>query len=128
MGCKNRNANAGKTDRSRTGICRRCTQVIGFHAMKITLHTIMGLKDVIGQRLTEIDLPQRSTIADFLTYMRERWGDKLSTNLFDPASGDVLPYVRIMVNGQTINYLKGMETLLEEGDEVVILPPVSGGK
>jgi molybdopterin converting factor small subunit len=32
-----------------------------------------------------------------------------------------------MVNGQTINYLKGMETMLEEGDEVVILPPVSGG-
>jgi molybdopterin synthase sulfur carrier subunit len=95
--------------------------------MKITLHTIMGLKDVIGQRLTEIDLPRGSTIADFLTYMRERWGDKLSTNLFDPTSGDVLPYVRIMVNGQTINYLKGMETLLEEGDEVVILPPVSGG-
>jgi sulfur-carrier protein len=95
--------------------------------MKITLHTIMGIKDVIGQRLTEIDLPQGSTIADFLTYMRKRWGDKLSTNLFDPTSGDVLPYVRIMVNGQTINYLKGMETLLEEGDEVVILPPVSGG-
>ena len=87
----------------------------------------MGLKDVIGQRLTEIDLPQGSTITDFLTYMRERWGDKLSTHLFDPASGDVLPYVRIMVNGQTINYLNGMETLLEEGDEVVILPPVSGG-
>jgi molybdopterin synthase sulfur carrier subunit len=95
--------------------------------MKITLHTIMGLKDVIGQRLTEIDFPHGSTIADFLTYMKERWGDKLSTTLFDPASGDVLPYVRIMVNGQTINYLDGMETLLEEGDEVVILPPVSGG-
>jgi molybdopterin synthase sulfur carrier subunit len=95
--------------------------------MKITLHTIMGLKDIIGQRLTEIDLPHGSTIADFLAYMRERWGDRLSTILFDPASGDVLPHVRIMVNGQTINYLKGMETLLVEGDEVLILPPVSGG-
>jgi len=87
----------------------------------------MGIKDVIGQRLTEIELPQGSTIADFLTYMRERWGDKLSTRLFDPASGDILPYVRIMVNGQTINYLDGMETALKEGDEVLVLPQVSGG-
>jgi molybdopterin synthase sulfur carrier subunit len=95
--------------------------------MKITLHTILGPKEIIGQRLTEIDLPQGSTIADFLAYLRERWGDELSTHIFDPTSGAVLPYVRVMVNGQTIHYLQGMETLLKEGDEILILPPVSGG-
>ena len=94
---------------------------------KITLHTILELREVIGQRLTEIDLPDGSTVEDLLTYMREKWGDKLSTHLFDPDSGAVLPYVRIMVNGQTIQFLEGMETPLKEGDEVLILPPVSGG-
>ena len=124
---KTGNAHPGKTDRSRTRIRCGCAEVIGFHAMKITLHTILGLKQVVGQRLTEIDLPQGSTVEDFLTYLRERWGDKLSTRLFDPDSGAVLPYVRIMVNGQTIHFLEGMETPLKEGDEVLILPPVSGG-
>ena len=95
--------------------------------MKITLHTIMGIKEVVGQRLTEIELPSGSTVEDFLEYMKKRWGDQLSTRLFDPASGAVLPYVRIMVNGQELHYLKGMETPLEEGDEVLILPLVSGG-
>ena len=95
--------------------------------MKITLHTILGIKEVIGQRLSEIDLPPGSTVEDFLTYMKERWGDKLSARLFDPDSGAVLPYVRIMVNGQTIQLLEGMQTPLKEGDEVLILPPVSGG-
>ena len=95
--------------------------------MKITLHTILGIKDVVGQRLTELDLPDGSTIAVFLAYLKQRWGDKLSIHLFDPVHGEVLPYVRIMVNGQTINYLAGMETVLKEGDEVIILPPVSGG-
>jgi MoaD family protein len=95
--------------------------------IKITLHTILELKQVVGQRLTEIDLPDGSTVEDFLTYMRDRWGDKLSTHLFDPDSGAVLPYVRIMVNGQTIQFLEDMETPLVEGDEVLILPPVSGG-
>jgi MoaD family protein len=95
--------------------------------IKITLHTILELKQVVGQRLTEIDLPDGSTVEDFLTYMRDRWGDKLSTHLFDPDSSAVLPYVRIMVNGQTIQFLEDMETPLVEGDEVLILPPVSGG-
>lgn len=95
--------------------------------MKVTLHTILGLKEAIGQRLTEIDLPDGSTVEGFLLYVRERWGDQLSAHLFDPDSGAVLPYVRIMVNGQTIQFLEGTQTLLKDGDEVLILPPVSGG-
>lgn len=95
--------------------------------MKVMLHTILGPKDVIGQRLTEIDLPDGSTVEDFLTYLRERWGEELSNRIFEPDSEAVLPYVRIMVNGQTIEFLEGMQTALKEGDEVLILPPVSGG-
>lgn len=95
--------------------------------MKVTLHTILGIKDVIGQRLTEIELPRTATVEDFLAYLGERWGERLSTRLFDPASGAVLPYVRIMVNGQTIDFLDGMQTPLNDGDEILILPPASGG-
>jgi molybdopterin synthase sulfur carrier subunit len=95
--------------------------------MKVTLHTILGLKEAIGQRLTEIDLPDGSTVEDVLRYLYETWGDRLSTHLFDPDSGTVLPYVRIMVNGQAIQFLEGTRTPLNDGDEVLILPPVSGG-
>ncbi len=95
--------------------------------MKITLHTILGLKELVGQRLTEIELPPGATVEDFLAYMKERWGDRLSARLLDPNSGAVLPYMRIMVNGQTIDYLQGMQTPLKEGDEVLLLPPASGG-
>jgi molybdopterin synthase sulfur carrier subunit len=95
--------------------------------MKITLQTVMGLKQVVGQRLLEIDLPRGSTVDDFVAYMKKRWGDKLSPHFIDPQNGSVHPHVRIMVNGQTIQFLKGMQTLLNEGDEVVILPLVSGG-
>jgi molybdopterin synthase sulfur carrier subunit len=95
--------------------------------MKVTLHTILGIKEVIGQRLTEIELSNGSTIEDFLSYMRERWGNGLSNRLFHPDTNVVLPFVRIMVNGQTIDFLEGMETPLKEGDVVLILPPASGG-
>jgi sulfur-carrier protein len=95
--------------------------------MKVTLHAILGLKQVVGQRLSEIDLPDGSTVEDFLATLQARWGDGLSGQLFDRAGGTVLPYVRILVNGQAIQFLQGMDTPLHEGDEVLILPPVSGG-
>ena len=95
--------------------------------MKVTLHTILGIKDVVGQRRTEIELLVGSTIEDFLWHVRERWGEELAARLFHPDSVVVLPYVRVMVNGQTIEFLDGMETLLKDGDEVLILPPASGG-
>ena len=95
--------------------------------MKITLHTILGLKQVIGKKLTKIDLPEGSTVEDLLIYMKERWGPSLSPHLFDPDSGAILSYVRIMVNGQTIPHLNGTKTHLKEGDEILIIPPASGG-
>jgi sulfur-carrier protein len=95
--------------------------------MKVILHTILGLKQAIGQRQTEIELPDGSTVDALFSYMMRRWGDKLSPHLLDPSSGVVLPHVRIMVNGQTIQFLQGMETPLQEGDEVLFLPLVSGG-
>jgi sulfur-carrier protein len=95
--------------------------------MKVILHTILGLKQAIGQRQTEIELPDGSTVDGLYSYMMRRWGDKLSPHLLDPSSGAVLPHIRIMVNGQTVQFLQGMETPLHEGDEVLFLPLVSGG-
>jgi sulfur-carrier protein len=95
--------------------------------MKITLHAILGIKQIIGQRLLEIELPQGTTVEDFISYLKNRWGEKLSSQLIDPEDGAVLSHVRIMVNGQTIQFLQGIKTLLKDGDEVLILPPASGG-
>ena len=95
--------------------------------MKITLHTILNLKEILGQRLTEIDLPPGSTVEDLLTYLKSRWGDRLSNLLFEPDGKTVLPHIRIMVNGQAIQFLEGTKTPLKGGDEVLLLPPASGG-
>lgn len=95
--------------------------------MKITLQAILGIKQAIGHRTLEIELPQDSTIGDFLCYLKERWGDKLYPHLFMPEDDSLNPLVRVMVNGQIIQYLQGKNTRLKDGDEILILPPASGG-
>jgi MoaD family protein len=95
--------------------------------MKIAIHSILGLRKALGQNHTEIDLPSESTVADVFSYMKERWGEMLAPHLFDAESGKVHSHLRIMVNGQEIHFLQGMGTQLNEGDEVLILPLISGG-
>ncbi|WP_440946985.1 ubiquitin-like small modifier protein 1 [Methanosarcina sp. T3] len=35
--------------------------------------------------------------------------------------------INILINGNNVRHLEGLETLLKDSDEIGILPPVSGG-
>ena len=93
----------------------------------IKVYTIMELKKICGQREFELPVPQGSTVKDLLSLMINRWGDQLSTHLYKPGTDSVLPHIRLMVNGRSIEFLKGMETVLQDGDEFQMLPLVAGG-
>jgi sulfur-carrier protein len=93
----------------------------------ITLRSILRLKEVLGGSDLSLSFPEGTTVSELLDYMRDRWGKQLSAHLFDPESGQLYPYVRIMVNGQTIQYLDGFSTILKDDDDVLFLPLVGGG-
>jgi sulfur-carrier protein len=95
--------------------------------IRVCLYTITEFKEIIGQSRTELSLPDGSRLQDFLNKILQVFGSKLSTKLVDAGTGEVFPYIRIAVNGQDIAFLKGTETELKEGDEVLIIPPVAGG-
>jgi molybdopterin synthase sulfur carrier subunit len=95
--------------------------------IKIKVYTIMELKKICGQREFELSIPQGSTVKDLLSLMINKWGDRLSAHLYKSGSDSILPYIRLMVNGRSIEFLKGMETVLQDGDEFQMLPLVAGG-
>jgi molybdopterin synthase sulfur carrier subunit len=95
--------------------------------IRVTIHTILALKKIIGQREVEIPLPEKSTVESLLSRMVKTWGEKLSSYLFHQGSASPIPHIRIMVNGRDIGFLNGMETVLQDGDQVLILPLVAGG-
>jgi molybdopterin synthase sulfur carrier subunit len=41
--------------------------------------------------------------------------------------GEVRPYITILINGKNIRDMEALATILSDGDEVAIFPPVSGG-
>jgi molybdopterin synthase sulfur carrier subunit len=95
--------------------------------IRIKVYTILALKKILGQREFEVSLPSGSTVKDLLSWMVTEWGDQLSPHLFKPGSDSLLPHIRFMVNGRSIEFLNGMETVLQNGDEFLMLPIVTGG-
>jgi len=95
--------------------------------MKIRVHSILHLKEVLGGKDVEIIVPDGTNVSGLLAGMVEIWGDSLSPHIFKPGSDEILPYVRLMVNGKTIQSLNGMDTILNDGDEVLLIPLAAGG-
>ena len=95
--------------------------------IKVKVHTILTLQEVIGLREVELDLPQGITLKELLSHMVSVWGKRLSERLFKEGTEELLPRIRVMVNGRDIQFVQGLETVLQDGDVVHLFPPVSGG-
>jgi len=52
---------------------------------------------------------------------------KLKHVLIDPELGSPLPTAVILVNGKEIGVLNGLETEVDNGDEIVLIPVIHGG-
>lgn len=96
-------------------------------SIKVKVQTILYLSKIVGGREIELSVPEGCTLQEILEKMVENYGDELASHLFQPKSTTPLPYLRLMINGRDIAFLNGTSTQLKEGDEILIMPPVSGG-
>jgi molybdopterin converting factor subunit 1 len=71
------------------------------------------LKDLVGHASESLQLAEGATVADVLDHYESRI----------PRIREVLPSLALSVN----QHYAGPDALLGDGDEVGLLPPVSGG-
>jgi MoaD family protein len=79
----------------------------------VSVRLFAQAREAAGRGADEFDT---ETLGDLLVAARARYG---------PAFADVLERARVWINGD--DPLAGDATLLHAGDEVAVLPPVSGG-
>jgi molybdopterin synthase catalytic subunit len=82
--------------------------------MHVRLLFFATLKDIIGAREMQLDVPAGSTVADVLTHLEGSY----------PRMRDYRPVVLTAINEEYVE--RGAR--IEDGDEVAIFPPVSGGE
>ncbi len=82
--------------------------------MQVRLLFFASLKDIVGARQMQLEMPAGATVGDVLT--------RLETNY--PRIKDYRRVVLTAVNEEYVDH----RALVQDGDEVAIFPPVSGGE
>ncbi len=92
--------------------------------MKVHIRSFASFRDILGNDY-DIEIMEHSTVGGLLQSLVSA-NRNLRAAIFDE-QGNIREYVIIMKNRKNIEYLQGLSTALDEGDEVAILPPVAGG-
>lgn len=91
--------------------------------MSITVKIPTQLRAVTGGD-TEAQVDEATTVGEVLDGLYDRY-EGLRERISD--DGDLRRFVNVYVQGEDIRFLDGLETAVEDGDEVTILPAVAGG-
>ena len=66
------------------------------------------------------------TVSEIIAELAKKYGETFERRVLD-LNGKPRSVLNFYVNGKNIRFLSGLETQLRDGDEVMLLPAVSGG-
>jgi MoaD family protein len=92
--------------------------------MRVTVRVFGELTQLLSRR-NILELDEGATVGNLANRMADEAGLKRQGYLGNFKVGG--SELAILVNGRNIALLDGVSTVLEDGDEVVILPPSAGG-
>ena len=91
--------------------------------MAVTVKIPTQLRSVTGGDEAEAEV-EGDTVGEALDALYDQFGDLRDRISED---GGLRRFVNVYVGGEDIRFLDGLDTSVEDGDEVTILPAVAGG-
>ncbi len=82
------------------------------------------LAEIAGGRLIEVDVEPGATVGDAFDALLDDHPDLRERVLDD---GEIADHINVLRNGRNVLHDDGLNATLEEGDELALFPPVSGG-
>jgi molybdopterin converting factor small subunit len=93
----------------------------------VKVRSIALIRTLLGREHLDLSLPEEATIDDVLERLIEIGDPKLASFLAEPKEKSAHAPLRIMVNGRDITVLRGRDTVVAEGDDILIFIPIAGG-
>lgn len=85
----------------------------------------------VFRRLADIDQfslgVEQLSVRDVIGFLIDSVPEEDKKLLIDPELNDPRPNALILLNGREISVLKGLETEVNDGDELAVIPVVHGG-
>ena len=94
--------------------------------MIVRVQYMAQLRTVLGRTVEDVELPPSSNLAQLLVLLAARGGLDAESH-FMADNGQVRPSLLLVVNGAAVPSQQAGATLLNDGDRVVLLPPIAGG-
>jgi molybdopterin synthase sulfur carrier subunit len=94
--------------------------------IRVEVNYFSNVRALTGEPGSTLELPEGSSVHDMLSIVAARYGDELREYLFTDEDG-LHPHVVVILNGRGVGVLEGLDTTLNDGDRVAILPSIGGG-
>lgn len=93
--------------------------------MDVEIKPFAALRDTIGERSVRLETAPDATIETVLRSMEENHPGLRGTLL--DSEGGTTDSIVVLRNGRHIDHFDGIETTLDPGDTVSLMPPLAGG-
>jgi molybdopterin synthase sulfur carrier subunit len=94
--------------------------------MTLTIKFIGALRHLSGKTQLTINFQEGISLKELVTKISQQM-PKLEKTFSDQQLNDSRSNALILINGREISVLNGLETKLNDGDEIVFVPVVHGG-
>lgn len=88
--------------------------------MVVFLKVYANLREIIGKEAVTLILRKGASVQGALDRLIARYGEEVGKMVFGRN-------LVIMLNDRNVEFLEGLNTRLQDGDRIAILPPLSGG-
>lgn len=82
-----------------------------------------ALAKATGEKTADIEA---STLKEALNALTAEYGERFKNRIYDE-KGKLRRFINIYINGKDVRFLNRIDTKLNEGDKVSIIPAVGGG-
>ena len=93
---------------------------------KITVKFFTTLREITGKKEEKIEFSRNTTLESLLKRLSKKYGKEFNDYIYDELN-NVRGHLQFLVNGKSDALNRGKRTLLKDGDQLTILPPVGGG-
>jgi MoaD family protein len=97
------------------------------HIINVNVRLIGVFRELSGKSQFPIELEEPVVVRKLIHKLTETFSPEFKQTLVDPELNDPRPNALVLVNGKEISVLEGLQTEVNKGDEVVIIPVSHGG-
>jgi len=95
--------------------------------MKVKVQYLGFIKNLIKKSEDEFELQEGASLSELLNKIAGIYGRPFKREVYEPGLKDVKMGFVVTVNGVLIGQLKGVDTQLNNGDNVILMSLMSGG-